>query len=138
MLSIMDEKIAHVHAHTHAHTHTRKPLFLDSQKDLSSPPLPGPGVEGRSFFVRYPPRPPGAGQPVRVPGGGGAGYYGGAGGFWGAGAGGSSYINGYSGCTQQNGTYVFTGSSMTVGSSVSNKPTNDKNGYARITYTYIP
>ena len=71
MLSIMDEKIAHVHAHTHAHTHTRKPLFLDSQKGLSSPPLPGPGVEGRSFFVRYPPRPPGAGQPVRVPGGGG-------------------------------------------------------------------
>jgi hypothetical protein len=73
-------------------------------------------------------------------GGGGAGYYGGAAGEWSAGAGGSSYINGHSGCTQQNSTYIFTSTSMTQGNNVSNKPsgTSNNNGYARIAYTYIP
>ena len=74
-------------------------------------------------------------------GGGGAGYYGGAGAYWNAGGGGSSYINGHSGCTQQNPTYVFTGTSMIAGANVASQapnPSGNNNGYARIAYTYIP
>ena len=74
-------------------------------------------------------------------GGGGAGYYGGAGGYWNSGGGGSSYINGHSGCTQQNPTYVFTGTSMIAGANVASQapnPSGNNNGYARIAYTYIP
>ena len=74
-------------------------------------------------------------------GGGGAGYYGGAGAYWHAGGGGSSYINGHSGCTQQNSTYVFTSTSMIIGSNVASQrpnPSGNNNGYASIGYTYIP
>lgn len=74
-------------------------------------------------------------------GGGGAGYYGGAAGEWSAGGGGSSYINGYSGCTQQNSTYIFTSTSMINGTNVASQaanPSGNNNGYARIMYTYIP
>ena len=71
-------------------------------------------------------------------GGGGAGYYGGAGGYWKAGAGGSSYINGHSGCTKQNTTYVFDSSStsMITGANISTKPkpVTTTAGYARITW----
>ena len=74
-------------------------------------------------------------------GGGGAGYYGGAGNYWHGGGGGSSYINGYAGCTQQNTTYIFTGTSMIAGANVASQaanPSGNNNGYCRITFTYIP
>ena len=76
-------------------------------------------------------------------GGGGAGYYGGASGYWKAGGGGSSYINGHSSCTRQNSTYVFESGSakMIAGANVASQapnPSGNNNGYARITFTYIP
>ncbi len=82
-------------------------------------------------------------------GGGGAGYYGGAGCRWNAGGGGSSYINGHSGCTQQNSTYIFTSTTMIDGANIaSSAATNPSgsygvyrsslNGYTVIEYTFIP
>ena len=54
MLSIMDEKIAHVHAHTHAHTQASFPGLPEGSQ---LPTAPRPRGGGEVFLCQVPPAP---------------------------------------------------------------------------------